>query len=228
MEANMAEKHPYVISNGPLIQVINHLRKSFPATVTADTLKKLGYAKKNESYVINTLRFLGVIDQEGNKTEKAGKVFILHDDKDFQKAFLGLVETAYSELFALHKDATLALDQNSLITFFRQADQASALVGKKQANTFKALAGLSGHGEVPEPKQKKIIETKKSPQKKESQKISTNKQTATKGAPDFHGETNNRNQFGLTVRIEINLPAEGDQATYDRIFKSIRENLLNG
>jgi hypothetical protein len=33
---------------------------------------------------------------------------------------------------------------------------------------------------------------------------------------------------GLTVRIEINLPADGDQDTYDRIFKSIRENLLNG
>ena len=33
---------------------------------------------------------------------------------------------------------------------------------------------------------------------------------------------------GLTVRIEINLPAVADQETYDRIFKSIRENLLNG
>jgi hypothetical protein len=167
----MAEKHPYVISNGPLIQVMNHLRKSFPATVTADTLKKLGYAKKNESYVINTLRFLEVIDQEGNKTEKAGKVFTLNDDKAFQKSFSGLVETAYSELFALHKDAAWTLDQSSLITFFRQADQASALVGKKQANTFKALVGLSGYGEVPEPKQKKVIQTgKKGSQKKEGQK----------------------------------------------------------
>jgi len=32
---------------------------------------------------------------------------------------------------------------------------------------------------------------------------------------------------GLTVRIEVNLPADGDQDTYDKIFKSIRENLLN-
>ena len=34
--------------------------------------------------------------------------------------------------------------------------------------------------------------------------------------------------MALTVRVEINLPAGGDQETYDRIFKSIRENLLNG
>jgi hypothetical protein len=32
---------------------------------------------------------------------------------------------------------------------------------------------------------------------------------------------------GLTVRIEINLPANGTQATYDNIFQSIRKNLLN-
>jgi hypothetical protein len=32
---------------------------------------------------------------------------------------------------------------------------------------------------------------------------------------------------GLTVRIEVNLPPAADQETYDRIFRSIRENLLN-
>jgi len=37
-----------------------------------------------------------------------------------------------------------------------------------------------------------------------------------------------KKDFGLTVRIEINLPADGDQETYDWIFKSIRENLLDG
>jgi hypothetical protein len=35
-------------------------------------------------------------------------------------------------------------------------------------------------------------------------------------------------RFGLTVRIEVNLPAEGEQQTYDRIFRSIRKNLIDG
>ena len=39
---------------------------------------------------------------------------------------------------------------------------------------------------------------------------------------------NTESNVGLTVRIEVNLPADGEQETYDRIFKSIRENLLNG
>ena len=40
-------------------------------------------------------------------------------------------------------------------------------------------------------------------------------------------EDKERRNFGLTVRIEINLPAAGDRETYDNIFRSIRENLLN-
>ena len=40
------------------------------------------------------------------------------------------------------------------------------------------------------------------------------------------GDARGRN-VGLTVRVEINLPADGDQETYDRIFKSIRENLID-
>jgi hypothetical protein len=40
--------------------MIGFLRKNFPATVTSDTVKKLGLASKNESYVINVLQFLGL------------------------------------------------------------------------------------------------------------------------------------------------------------------------
>jgi hypothetical protein len=35
-----------------------------------------------------------------------------------------------------------------------------------------------------------------------------------------------KSDFGLTVRIEVNLPPGGDQDTYDKIFRSMRENLL--
>jgi hypothetical protein len=46
----MADKHPYVSGRGSLVRVITHFRRSFPGTVTAETLKKLGFAPKNESY----------------------------------------------------------------------------------------------------------------------------------------------------------------------------------
>jgi len=226
----MADKHPYITSAGGLIQVINHLRGSFPALLTADTLKKLGYAPKNETYIISTLRFLGLIDKDGSKTEAAGQIFSLHQDKDFQKAFAQLVTTGYKELFALHGEKTWGLDSSQLITFFRQNDQSSAIVGQRQANTFLTLSGLSGHHELPELKgtSKADIDTK--PKKKRAKATPlkvTKAQENSELKKDENGGPKARD-VGLTVRIEINLPAEGTQETYDRIFKSIKENLLNG
>lgn len=222
----MSEKHPYVTSHGPLIQVINHLRKSFPSSVTADTLKKLGYAKKNESYVINTLRFIGVIDESGSKIDKATNVFSQHEDSAFQKEFSKLIEASYKELFSLHKDAW-TLGPDTLITFFRQTDQSSSLVGKKQANTFKAFAGLSGHVELPAQKAKRTPSVGK-PEKKVKKKQRVEKGKKEEINVQLPPPSQSKNPFGLTVRVEINLPADGDQETYDRIFQSIRENLLNG
>jgi Family of unknown function (DUF5343) len=54
----MADKHPYVSGTGVLVQVFDHLKKSFPANLNSEVLKKLGFAPKNESYIINTVRFL--------------------------------------------------------------------------------------------------------------------------------------------------------------------------
>src|SRR5206468_121818 len=104
---------------GGLVQVVNHLRKSFPAEVSAETLKKLGIAPNNETYIINILRFLGVIDVDGKKTTKAASVFSKHDDGEFQKGFSELIESAYKDLFALHGKDTWTLAGDKLISFFR-------------------------------------------------------------------------------------------------------------
>ena len=101
----MAERHPYSPGPGGITAAISQFRKSFPKTINSETLKQLGIAPKNESYVINVLRFIGAIDKEGKQTEKAATVFAHHNDEDFQKAFEGLVKEAYSDLFALHKDS---------------------------------------------------------------------------------------------------------------------------
>jgi hypothetical protein len=231
----MSDKHPYTPSTGHIIQVINHFRQSFPNVVNADTLKKLGFATKNESYIINILRFLGTIDQEGNKSEAASKVFSLHDDSTFSQEFGKMVAKAYNDLFDLHGDKTWGLNTDGLITFFRQTDGTSGLVGKLQASTFQILAAFSGHGEIPEPKAS-VSKAPSSVARKTFTKSISSKTAKAEEAdatpfivnPTFHTPENNKKDIGLTVRIEINLPSDGDQETYDRIFKSIRDNLIDG
>src|SRR5690606_20699221 len=111
-------QYPYVASAGPLMKAVTHLRKSFPKEVTADTLRKLGVAPKNESYVINTLRFLGLIDEEGKKVDEKAKA-LLHNDDAFPKHFADLVREAYEELFELHGENSWTLDRGALTQFFR-------------------------------------------------------------------------------------------------------------
>ncbi|HLH10150.1 MAG TPA: DUF5343 domain-containing protein [Terriglobales bacterium] len=220
----MAEKHPYA-SPGSISATIVQLRKAFPPKVTADTLKKLGIAPQNESYIINVLRFIGAIDAESNKTEASTAAFSKHNDDEFQKAFEAMIKPAYSELFSLHAEGAWNLSTDDLISFFRNSDQTSDVVGRRQASTFQALAALAGHGEPAAPKGAgKPRESKPKAARTKAAKVPNGAPVVAAVQPN-HG--NGTQGMALTVRVEVNLPAGGDQETYDRIFRSIRENLLN-
>jgi Family of unknown function (DUF5343) len=225
----MADKHPYSPSGGgAVVKAITQLRKSFPGTVNADTLTKLGIAPNGESYVINILRYIGLIDEKGAKTSKGAATLAKHEEAEFRKAFSDLVKVAYKDLFELHGDAAWGLDSDKLISFFRATDETSDIVGKRQAQAFRALASLSGHGEPVKPIVTKPEGSKKVEKPVPKKTAQTDGKKAAPTPPAATPEAIEHPGVGLTVRIEINLPASGDQETYDRIFKSIRENLLRG
>jgi hypothetical protein len=213
---------PYISGAGNIAQMIAQLRKSFPGTITADTVKKVGIAPNNESYVINVLQFIKLLDTEGKKTVLAGQVFSKHKDEDFALALEKVVKDAYGPLFELHSDGSWTLSDEDLITFFRQSDQTSDVIGRRQTGVFKVLASLSGHGDVPvakPAKQKAVAAAKKKSSSSAKQEPSNASSTVIEKKPE--------GSLGLTVRVEINLPPGGTKETYDAIFKSIRENLLN-
>lgn len=236
----MADKHPYMSGSGGVTQLVTQLRKAFPATVTADTLKKLGIAPQNETYVLNIMKFIGVLDTENKKTAAASPVFNKHDTAEFQQEFAKLVVGPYHELFDLHGEDAWTLPLDKLISFFRNHDGTSDIVGKRQASTFQTLARISGKldeglAAAVKPASnngdakiaKKVLPVKK----KALSAIAPVTPPASGPAPlqpPIQANSGGAAAVGLTVRIEINLPPGGDQATYDAIFKSIRENLLNG
>jgi hypothetical protein len=226
----VADKHPYISGTGAIAGAINQFKKSFPPKVTGETLKKLGIGPNNESYIINILRFIGALDGESNRTPAAAATFSKHDPREFEQAFGEMVKTAYSELFALHGEATWKLDLNKLISFFRGSDKTSDLVGRRQATTFQVLAGFAGHGELPQtkaPSAPKAASDKQAKTKKSGGGEKASPPPPTVQVSAKQAAAPQSRDFGLSVRIEVNLPAAGDQETYDRIFRSIRENLLN-
>jgi hypothetical protein len=222
----MIDKHPYAPGPGGITQTVSQFRNMFPAQVTAETLKKLSIAPNNESYIINILRYVGLIDSEGKKTPEAAAVFSKHDDSEFQSGLGALVKKAYASLFALHGDAAWNLPTDRLISFFRNSDQTSSIVGQRQAGTFQALSALSGNATTPASAKAPTVRAKVAGSAaKAAPKRVTTKEVVPK---DFSEAARTPpNGVSLSMRVEINLPLGGDQETYDRIFRSIKENLLN-
>ncbi len=215
----MADKHPYTNTPGNLRKTIEQFRKNFPPQVTVNTLKQLGIASNNERHILRVFSFLKLTNDDGNKTDAGAQIFSTHDSTQFGQRFSEHVKSFYSGLFALHGDSAWTLDRDELIHFFRQTDQTSENVGKLQASTFQVLVEFTGYGEVSKPKSDTPSPTKapKKSEKKSSVKPEKkeNEVSLTTMPSD---EDKERRNFGLTVRIEINLPAAGDRETYDNIF----------
>ncbi len=225
---------PYISGAGNISTIISFLRKNFPSSVTADTIKKYQIAPNNESYVINTLQFLGLLDAESKKTQLGTTTFTIHSDDDFSSAFSEIVRSVYKELFELHGENAWSLEKNKLIGYFRQADKTSDIIGQRQAAVFQVLAGISGKID-PSPEGKKVTLQTKGNQKSKSSKIKVagskpEKLIETKVAPKPLVEVDPgvpSKSVSLNVRIEVNLPSGAPPETYDSIFKSIREHLMN-
>jgi hypothetical protein len=220
--------HPYISGPGNVEQMIGFLRKNFPSTVTSDTVKKFSVAPNNESYVINALQFIGVIDEEGKRTSKGLEVLLLADDA-FPKAFGGLIRESYKDLFDIRGEDAWTLSKPDLTSYFRTSDKTSDTIGSRQAGLFQAFARLAGYETVsangsgkaaPKSKAGKAKPAASKPAKITKSNVEESPEAA---LPSKQG----RRDMAMTVRIEINPPANGSQETYDNIFKSIRENLID-
>jgi Family of unknown function (DUF5343) len=72
--------YPYSSGQTAVVQAFDRLRKGFPAKVDAGYLQRFSIAPANESYIISILRFLGLIDEEGNKVDATTGHFYAGDD----------------------------------------------------------------------------------------------------------------------------------------------------
>jgi len=226
-QTNMPSKHPYISSAATSIPaIIEKLKSAFPrAGVTVATLKQLQIAPSNESSLVNILKFVGIIDSEGKRTKEASAALFKSDEKDFFKSFEPLVKKSYFKLFDLHGDSAWGLSKKELVGFFRGRDETGAATGDRQASTFMVLASLCGRREP-------LAVTKDKPKKhtppKAKDKVPTAKSRNTSSVPSGQNPGLAKDKtIGLAVKVEINLPAGGSKETYDNIFKSIRENLLD-
>lgn len=214
-------RYPYAQALGQLEKLIEQLRKKFPAKVDADTLKKLNLAPGNESYLLNTLKFIGVIDSNGAPAAEVRKLFA-SGDEEFSHGLSQKIRSAYTDLFDLRGDDAWTLPKDQLQTFFRQEDRSSNVVGGRQADTFIRLAEIAGRRE------RAKTPSRPSPTpSRPSRRSKTGAGSAKEKAESPALAAARTSDLALTLRIELHLPVSTDQEVYDKIFESLRRSLLD-
>ena len=140
--------YPYISGQAALVQAFSQLRRGFPGKVDAGYLQRFNIAPANESYVISILRFLGLIDDDGDRVEDKTEYFYGNDDS-FKSGLEDALRRAYSQVFDEMGDGALDASKGDLTHWFRASDKTSEVVGERQASTFQTLAALAGHGDLP-------------------------------------------------------------------------------
>jgi len=229
--------HPYTTTIHGLDALINRLRHEFPDRVTPETLRTWSIGRSNESSLLATLRFVGVVDEDRHTLPQAREVFRASSDEVFTKAFATMVKEAYSELFEKHGDRAWTLSRDSLISFMREADHSSARVGDLQAVTFQALARHAGEGVVQ-------IRTPSAAGRRQAVRSGGNgverrSRGSGRGMADdgdgvriVHAGSDPSNGardsgHASSFVINIHLPVTEDPDVYDSIFRSLLNHLLN-
>lgn len=225
--------YPYTSGQAALTQAFAQLRKGAPAKIDAGYLQRFNIAPANESYVISILRFLGLVDEDGTRVESESD-YLFGSDEKFRAGLEKAIRRSYSQLFNEMSEA-FDEEQQSLVHWFRAADKTSEVVGKRQASTFLTLGALAGHGELPATRanaQKTATSAAGPTKKKTAAAAPSTKPRPANGALAEEKEKGlakheSEREFGLSVKVEVNLPAGGDAATYDAIFASIKKHLMS-
>lgn len=99
-ETVIAEDQGLTLPYGPtkgMMQALQMMRKTTPAKVDGNYLRLNKIAPGNEYKVIGALRFLGIIDDEGNPTDKSR--LLKTKGPTFTSALQHIVRTAYRDVF---------------------------------------------------------------------------------------------------------------------------------
>ena len=222
--------YPYTSGQGALTQAFAQLRKGVPAKIDAGYLQRFNIAPANESYIISILRFLGLIDEDGGRIED-GSDYLFGGDEKFKTGLEGAVRNAYSQLFDEMSDP-FQEEQENLVHWFRAADKTSDVVGRRQASTFLTLAALAGRRDLPAARtnpQKVATSVEGAAKKKAPSAAKQARPKVNSGGTQSEepGHASQEREFGLSVKVEVNLPSDGDAATYDAIFASIKKHLMS-
>lgn len=208
----MALANAYLTQAKNLGAILDSIRSAqAPERFTTKFLENLGYKSTNDRLIIPVLKALGFIDESGTPKQRYFKYL----DQELHRVVLAEgIREAYGDLFAVNTTANqmvVSWVKNKLKTLTQGAKSDAVL--DKMAMTFTALVK---HADFTNPAPTKNPEVETPSQPQSSAQPPSDQKVAS------HGQRS----VALSYNIHVELPAVRDQAVYDAIFRSLRENLL--
>jgi Family of unknown function (DUF5343) len=211
----------YVLNNGNLGKFLNEMQSApVPSKVDTKYLASRGYTGANDAYLPALLGKLGFTDKGGVPTPR------WHDHRHTGQALTvrsAGMRDAYAGFFALYPDAHLRSEQEFTNWARSEDPKASPTTIKRAWGTFKAMLPLCDFSGAPT-------------------SSSLSSASAATPAPAATGTTGNRNGGtppppppsvqvgavgGITINIELQLPATADAEFFDQFFASMRKHLID-
>lgn len=198
----MPQTYPYIISNNKIKSIFEKIQTAArPSKFTHEFLKRLGFNSSNDRAIIPILKTLGFLTEDGTPTEYYDR---LKDSADHPYVLGERIKELYKDLFTINTEIYKASGQEIKDAISRTTGKEVSAV-KRCAATFKSLAALAKFDSRSTKKQI-VLESEQGDVEEipEEERLKA----------DFH------------YNIQIHLPATTDITVYNKIFKSLKDNLL--
>jgi len=197
-------EYPYMMSNNKISKIINSLQTAEkPNKLTQKHLTNLGYTSTNDRAIIQLLKRLGFLTDDGSPSSQFDQ---LRDKALYKKTLASCVRELYKDLFAINTEIYKDSDENikGAISRVTGGDEESV---KRIYATFKTLCNIADFSQ-PTVKEAPVKATTKENIPEQSNNIIKPIES------EFH------------YNIQIHLPATTDISVYNAIFKSLKDNLF--
>jgi hypothetical protein len=173
--------------------------------VNLNYLKSLGFKSSYDTYLPPVLKFLGFVNADGSPTSIWQQYGV---KKQARSVMASAIKNAYSVLFHTYEDA-YAQTNTALVDFFKARTGASDTDAGLLVQTFQNLCALADFEAAPA----------EAPVSEPTVPLTTKEEAAR--IPTV--------MTGLTVNINIQLtlPVTDDESVYDKLFASLKRNLLS-
>lgn len=206
-------EYTYTSGTGKLKKFLSEIPTSgVPERLIQKELEKRGYKTKEDRKIIPVLKSIGFLDSSNKPTKR----YADYRNSEISKMVLAEgIRDGYPDLFKTFPDAYMQ-DSKKLKGYFSSVTKVGESAINYMVGTFQTLCSLADFGDGPVI----VPENREDPSELGTAKGKDGKLQTFQELPVGNAVT-------INVNLQLSLPETKDYEVYDKIFESLKKNLLD-